>query len=231
MIDQEADGAIAVTGTVDPKNEVAFEEAWEAASKAKGDVVMILTHASQAANEQEVGRSAEMVGSLHAIALAVIRSLDQRENMLELIEQMSPASIPSRPAVLQARRNSEARAALLEEFEGLTASEVADLAGSAASNRSALAARWRKEGRIFAVANRSVQYYPVFQFGDDFRPLPAIASVLETLRREPMSEWEIALWFTSRNGWLDDRRPVDLLQADPVAVVEAAGHEVAAIAG
>ena len=57
------------------------------------------------------------------------------EEVEDLTAAMTPdISIPTPPVVLQARRNAEARAALLEEFGALTASEVADLAGSEAKN-------------------------------------------------------------------------------------------------
>lgn len=232
-IEQETGGAIAVTGAVVPDDEAALEEAMEAARCAKGDVVMILTHTRAApAGERDLpGRGEETAASLQALAQAVARGLDQRSNMLELIEQMSPSAVPSTAAVLQARRNSEARLELLREFESLTASEVADLAGSSATNRSALATRWRKEGRIFSVRHRGVQYFPGFQLGDDYRPLPILLPVLDALGEEAMSDWETALWFTTRTGWLDDRRPVDLLTKDPDAVLDAARCEVGEVAG
>jgi hypothetical protein len=39
------------------------------------------------------------------------------------------------------------------------------------------------------------------------------------------------LWFTTASGWLDDLRPVDLLDEDPAEIVTAAGHAVDAVAG
>jgi hypothetical protein len=41
------------------------------------------------------------------------------------------------------------------------------------------------------------------------------------------SDWGIALWFASANGWLDGKRPVDLLEDDPKEVIQAAEHEAA----
>lgn len=170
--------------------------------------------------------------SLEAMALALADVIEQRESLSRLIDEMTPAvDVPSPGTVLQARRNSEARKALLEEFGALTGPQVADVAGSNASNRSALAARWRKEGRLLAVEYRDVVYYPGFQFGDDGRPLPVMADVLAIFRDVRMTGWEIALWFTSRNGWLDDDRPTALLESEPSSVVEAAEHEVAQIVG
>jgi hypothetical protein len=143
-----------------------------------------------------------------------------------LIESMLPASVPSAVTVLQARRNALARDQVFQEFGGLSSAEVADLAGSRAANKAALAHRWRQEGRIFSVPHRGVSYFPGFQLDDQGQPVPAVAEVVSRLGGRT-TEWGIALWFTASNGWLGGRRPVDLLREDPQAVVNAAGHEIA----
>ena len=132
----------------------------------------------------------------------------------------------SSAAVLQARRNAQARSELLDEFGALTSAEVADAAGSRAGNRSALANRWRDEGRVFAVRVGDQQLYPAFQFGEDGRPLEAVVAALALLGPGGLSDWQTALWFTSPNGWLGGRRPVDLLGEEPAAVAGAAEREV-----
>jgi hypothetical protein len=147
----------------------------------------------------------------------------QRQSLIDLLTPTF--DVPRPAAVLQARRNSEARREFLEEFGALTSAEVADLAGSTAENRSALATRWRKEGRIFAVTLHEILLFPGFQFDDEGRPLEAIAHTLDALSARELSEWEVALWFTKRTGWLSDRRPVDVMRDDPDAVVEAARRE------
>ena len=145
------------------------------------------------------------------------------EGVEELAEAMTPdVDIPKPAVVLQARRNAEARAAMLEEFGALTAAEVADLAGSEAKNTSALAGRWRREGRLVAVEHHGTVYYPGFQFDSTGKPRPEIAEVLRYLSSPDVTPWQQALWFTSANGWLGGRRPVDLLDDQGNAVVAAA---------
>jgi hypothetical protein len=140
-----------------------------------------------------------------------------------LADAMTPdVAIPSAAVVLQARRNAEARTSLLTEFGALTASQVAELSGSEAKNRSALAGRWRREGRLVAVEHHGTTYYPAFQFDVDGRPRPVVADVLKQLSHPSMTPWQQALWFTTANGWLDGRRPVDLLESNPTAVAAAA---------
>lgn len=145
------------------------------------------------------------------------------EQVGELAEAMIPdVPIPTPPVVLQARRNAAARALLLDEFGALTAAQVADLAGSEAKNSSALAGRWRREGRVMAVEHHGALYYPGFQFDGSGRPKPVVADVLRSLGRADVTSWQQALWFTTANGWLGGRRPVDVLDDEPGAVVSAA---------
>ena len=77
----------------------------------------------------------------------------QRHDYAQLIEPLTPElpEIPASAAVLQARRNAEARNTLLAEFGGLRSSEIAELAGSRAANRAALANRLRSKNRLVAV--------------------------------------------------------------------------------
>ncbi len=145
---------------------------------------------------------------------------------------MSPRVEPPSPALLlQARRNAEARLDLLNDYGAFTGATLADANGSTASNRAALASRWRKEGRIFGVSYNDKTYFPSFQFDERARPLDVIARVMSSFRTQPIGDWEIALWFTTANESISGRRPVDLLIEDPDAVVAAAEHEIAPIAG
>ena len=163
---------------------------------------------------------------LAAAGLLLERIAEQRGQVRQMIDAMLPASVPSPVAVLQARRNAEARTALFEEFGGLTSAEVADLAGSRARNKAALANRWKQEGRLFSVPFQGGTYFPGFQLDAQGRPRPVIAEVIRAFGGKS-SEWELALWFTTSTGWLGGRRPVDLLESHPEAVAEAARSEAA----
>ncbi len=133
-----------------------------------------------------------------------------------------PIPVPTAPVVLQARRNAEARTQLLNEFGALTSAQVAELAGSEAKNTSALAGRWRREGRLIAVDHQGTIYYPGFQLDAEGRPRAVVAEVLNHLDQLDTTPWQQALWFMAANGWLDGRRPVDLVDDQPGAVVSAA---------
>lgn len=149
------------------------------------------------------------------------------QQLRELIEAMMPRDVPTSATVLQARRNSEARTTMLEEFGLLSSGDVAEISGSAAKNRAALASRWKSEGRIFSVIQRGASYYPGFQFDSDGRPRPLVAQILEILGTD--AGWETALWFVASNGYLEGRRPVDLMDEAPDQVLAAARAEAAEV--
>lgn len=139
-----------------------------------------------------------------------------------LIEQMVPDfALPTDATALLARRNAKCRAELLQEFGALSGEQIAE-ERSRAANRHALAARWRKEGKLFGVPYRGQTLYPAFQLDADGALRPVIAEVLAALPRKRMSDWELALWWTAANGWLCGRRPVDLLDDESQALVAAA---------
>ena len=147
---------------------------------------------------------------------------DLRTRVQALVDVMLPdLEIPSEPMTILARRNAKRRAEILQEFGALTGEQIAD-ERSRAANRHALAARWRKEGKLFGVPYRGQILYPAFQFDDDGELRPVISRALAALPRDEMSEWEVALWWTAANGLLSGRRPVDLLDVDPEALVHAA---------
>ncbi len=112
------------------------------------------------------------------------------------------------PLERQLKRNAAARAALFEEFGRVRLHDVP------APDRE----------RIFAVKADGDEWVPSFELDERGTPLPVIARVLSYLGGV-RSPWELALWFTSANGWLDGSRPVDLLGTQPERVSEAARHE------
>ena len=162
-------------------------------------------------------------GRLETAAYTV--GADRRAAQLErVVEALLPASVPSAAAVWHAQRSAEARLALVSEHGAWTAAELAERAGSTASNRSALASSWRATGRAIGVEWNGRLVFPAFQFTAAGQPRPELASILMHLRSAGLDDWQAALWFVSPTGWLDDRRPVDVLDQDPGAVEAAAAH-------
>jgi hypothetical protein len=82
-----------------------------------------------------------------------------------------------------------------------------------------------KANRIFSVNDGTAERYPLFQLREG-QPLPQLAEILPMLRRK-LSNWQIALWFTTPNAWVGGwRRPIDVLTESPSLVLDAAQHEV-----
>jgi hypothetical protein len=175
------------------------------------------------------GKEIVVVAANHSVATQIARLAEvliHEEQQTELLVEgmYVPSSTVSPAKALQAQRNAEARQELIEEFGLHESDHVAALAGSSANNRSATASRWLAAGRIFAVNHLGARVYPNFQFGTDGQPRPVIANVLDVFQPYGLDGWEIALWFTTASGWLDDERPVDLLTRHPEQIVEAAQH-------
>ena len=77
-------------------------------------------------------------------------------------------------------------------------------------------------GVVFGFEWRHTFWVPMFQF--DLRDLsirPGLPLVLAELRPQ-FDGWTLAAWFAQPNSWLDDRRPVDLLDSDLSEVLQAA---------
>lgn len=162
-------------------------------------------------------------GRLEAAALEV--RAGRRSAQLEaVVDALLPAEVPSPAGVWHAQRSAEARLALVSEHGAWTSAELAQRAGSTSANRSALASSWRAAGRILGVEWSGRVVFPAFQFTADGQPRPVIAPVLGRLRAAGLDGWQAALWFASPTGWLDDRRPVDVLAGEPEAVETAAAQ-------
>jgi hypothetical protein len=195
----------------------------EAASATAADLAAAIEEIRPAGEEVVVLAANHSVATQVTRLAAVLAQLG--EQATRLVDAMFvPRSTVSPAAVSQARRNAEARQELIEEFGLYDSDQVAEVAGSAATNRSATASRWLAARRIFTVNHRGTRLYPSFQFGTDGHPRPVIASVLEVFEPYGLDGWETALWFTTSSGWLDDKRPVDLLTREPEQIVEAARH-------
>lgn len=82
-----------------------------------------------------------------------------------------------------------------------------------------LVSLWKGEGKVFAIRLWGFNFYPDFQFEDE-APRAIIKDVLDELPND-MTDWQVAMWFASGNGWLDGVAPQECL-SDPDAVINAA---------
>ena len=167
-------------------------------------------------------------GGVGGAMLRVMTELARRGTLdAEVIARLMPDEIPSISHVAQLQRNAAARTAALREFGSFTAVQLAESRGAPTVNVHATPGRWLKERRLFAVDGPRERLFPAFQV-EQGRPKPAVRRILSALP-EGLSGWEVLLWFTGNNGWLGGWRPVDLLDAEPDRVVEAAHRLTASI--
>lgn len=115
--------------------------------------------------------------------------------------------------------NAELRADYLRQTRCLTSQQIHDSAPRKPKNKSEPASRWKRERRIFAVRQGGGDLYPAFQFADGV-PRRVIKAILTRLPSD-MTPWQIAFWFASGNGWLNDATPQECI-ADEEAVIAAA---------
>jgi hypothetical protein len=165
--------------------------------------------------------AAELVDLITAAKSVLGRERSTRERVLQALLPVGSFTNSSPAVLVQVQRNAEAHAELADEFGLLSSTDVAELAGSTASNRAATANRLRTQRKAFTVDVDGAQRFPGFQFGENGRPLSVIADVLAAVGNR-LTGWELALWFTGSSDWLGGERPVDVLDSDPEPVVEAA---------
>lgn len=152
----------------------------------------------------------------------------------DALERLARELVPREPAsprlLREASMLARARNAVLKSGDWLTAMQIAELAGLSQRNPSAQPNKWKKQGLIFAIHHRGVDYFPGYGLNRDaeFRPLKLLSSIIKTLS-ERKDGWGMAYWFLSENGFLGGKRPQDLLASAPERVLEAALNEVSEI--
>lgn len=128
---------------------------------------------------------------------------------------------------VQERLRQRAATAVLNGTEWLTSTEVDSLApgGIVRSNSHARANRLLTEGKIFAIEYGGKKRYPRYAFDALGRPYPAVRDVLQAFG--VASPLQVASWFESASVALDGRRPREVLDVDPEAVIQAASEHIA----
>jgi len=202
------------------------EEVRSGLSRLKADQVIALTieHGSPSTKA-----FVETVASLAPLVGAILKRR-QDESINSIIEALVPDVPLPHHKLLQARMVADARKAVLESGDWMTAAEVAKVAGFSAINPSAQPNKWKKEGQVFALRHRGIDYFPGYALdpSTDFRPVKALAKVL-SLFRGRKDDWGTAYWFASANSFLGGQRPQDLLISEAGRVIAAAEDEIAGV--
>lgn len=217
----EHSGVSTLTGT--PK------EVQARLSRSHADHVLVLAFEQIKPTVFEV--LAENFTNVASSMFEVLVQRHDRESLERLAEMLVPRT-PLPPRLLkEAAMLVQARNAVLESGDLLTAAEVAQLAGLSTRNPSAQPNKWKKQGLIFAISHNGVDYFPGYGLDREagFRPLKAMAKVIDAFAGHK-DGWGMAYWFRSDNSLLGGKRPQDLLATAPERVIEAARDEVQDIA-
>lgn len=121
--------------------------------------------------------------------------------------------------------NARLRNDFMREVGALTSREIAELGQSKVRDGAAHAHGAESENKIFAMEFQGELRYPAFQFDvHSGKPKPVIEQVLAIVKGQ-WTGWQLALWFVTPSGYLDDKTPLDKLDAAPEAVLEALRKE------
>lgn len=148
------------------------------------------------------------------------------ENMERGIAALGPAlaeiETPVSPQLARSVAATENVWRELEDEFGLFSSlEVSQLVGSKSPNRS-YASEQRSRDRLIAVKRPGGLRYPGFQIDQAEHVIrPVMTDLIRIASAAGRSEASLALWMTTRTGYLDGERPVDQL-SQPDKVLEAA---------
>lgn len=150
----------------------------------------------------------------------------QKESLERIVGALLPEIVIPDAALAQARMLVDAKSKILESGDFLPAGKIAKLAGYSEKNPSAQPNKWKKDGAIFAIQHKGVDYFPLYALNpeENFRPYKALPEILRIFG-ETKTGWGTAFWFAGLNSFLDDRRPQDLLASNPDLVIAAAQDE------
>jgi hypothetical protein len=128
---------------------------------------------------------------------------------------------PGRHGKLTAMTDAQAalRTAVAAEFGVWSAAEAGRRIGSRGHSPTAAIRRWAAQGKLLTVPVAGLDFYPGFAFGPDGRPRPVFVQIAAAL--PGFAGWDLVGWLMSPCDILAGGRPVDLLDADPDAVVAA----------
>ncbi len=172
---------------------------------------------------------AETIMNLGPLVTNILHERDKTMRKL-LLDAFVPVIPPPRHILAEARMQREARQAVIDAGEWLTAADIARLAELSDTNPSAQPNRWKRDRQIFAIKQGATDYFPAYGLdpSNRYRPVKALAEVLKVFG-DSKDGWGAAYWFASQNSLLGGQRPQDLLGQEPQRVIDAAHDEMVGV--
>jgi hypothetical protein len=160
--------------------------------------------------------------------LAIEAGLDAARSKLDAMVNVFSSNIPApRYTMREAKMIAKAQEKVIASTQWVTASVIAQLAQFKSANTSSAASKWKTSCKIFSVNYLSEELYPIYTLdkSNGFRPLEGLKPIIELFRGRKDS-WGMAYWFAGANGFLNGRRPQDVLEHEPELVLKAAEDEL-----
>lgn len=185
-------------------------------------------------NEEQARELTLMFNEVAALVEKVkIRNEQIRNKTLQAIVE-ALVEQPPMPSykLIEAKMTADARSAVLNTGQYLTAVQVAEMAGFSKTNPSAQPNRWKQDGMIFAVNHNGVDLFPGYALepATKYRPYKTVADVIKVFENRK-DAWALAYWFASVNSFLGGVRPQDMLAQHPDRVIAAAKDEFGELTG
>lgn len=137
--------------------------------------------------------------------------------LITMATNMNPTSLSE--SRKRAKLQQRALDAIMNGTQWLTLEQLAVTLGLGA-HPEATPSQLQIVAECFSIQKDGRDVYPRYAFGDDFRPLPAMAEVMKTF--QGWDALRMAGWFESTSSYLQGRRPRELIESDPALVVSAA---------
>ena len=149
-----------------------------------------------------------------------IQSVEATQRRPEL--RRLPVRYPALLRRLEDRQFLEMDAAFRSSGGLLCGDSLATLMRGRLEQPVSVIARWIVERRAVSFEWQARTMLPVFQF--DFTNSTLRDSIVEVVKelRDVFDDWDLALWFAQSNACLGGAAPVDVIHADPKAVLATA---------
>ena len=111
----------------------------------------------------------------------------------------------------------------------VSAEELVQSMRTRVSQPLSIVGRWIARRAAVQFTWRARTWFPCFQFvADPMSIRPAVSDIVLELRNAYV-DWELALWFATRNEWLGHALPVEVMRRDAAAALRAARIDIARI--
>lgn len=145
---------------------------------------------------------------------------------LSALAEKPPEDIEASPQVARSVVAQENRWRRMEnEFGMLDSTEVAQELGNSATNRNN-ASQLVKDGKLLGVKRGNRTLFPKFEFDLAAGNVRPVISDVVQIAGDRWSGESLLQWFCAPNGYLDGRRPVDVIE-DEVTLVSTARKSLA----